>query len=293
MLNTVIEKFSKIKEVKAIVIGGSDAAKTNDVLSDYDIYIFSDVEVPLNLREEIAKEFSDNYEIHNTFYGDGDEWYSRETVKSSSPPLSASLNREPSVAALSNTPLESLEHESFSDRKVFDLMYWNRKWLEDIVESIWVRHDAWGGYTTAFLYTVKNARIKYDPDGWFQALQEKLNTPYPQELANNIVLKNRLMIKDKISASFREQIEKAVKRNDYVSINHRTAAFLAGYFDIIFAVNKILHPGEKRLVNFALKNCTLLPRDFEKNVNDLCCCENKPLAEICQNLDEFLRANGY
>lgn len=257
MLNTVIEKFSKIKEVKAIVVGGSDAAKTNDVLSDYDIYIFSDVEVPLNLREEIAKEFSDNYEIHNTFYGDGDEWYSRDTGK------------------------------------VFDLMYWNRKWLEDIVESIWVRHDAWGGYTTAFLYTVKNAQIKYDPDGWFQALQKKLNTPYPQELANNIVLKNRLMIKDKISASFREQIEKAVKRNDYVSINHRTAAFLAGYFDIIFAVNKILHPGEKRLVNFALKNCTLLPRDFEKNVNDLCCCENKPLAEICQNLDEFLRTNGY
>lgn len=259
MLDKVIEKFSKIKEVKAIAVGGSGAAKTNDTLSDYDIYIFSDVEVPINLREEIAKEFSDNYEIHNTFYGDGDEWYSRETGK------------------------------------VFDLMYWNRKWIEEIVENIWVRHDAWGGYTTAFLYTVKNTQIKYDPDGWFRALQEKLDTPYPQELANNIVLKNRLMIKDKISASFREQIEKAVKRNDIVSINHRITAFLAGYFDIIFAGNKILHPGEKRLVAFALKNCALLPKDFEKNVTELCCNDDKlkPLAEICKNLDEFLRTNGY
>lgn len=259
MRDKIIEEFSQIKEVKAIALGGSDVVKTEDALSDYDIYVFSDEEIPINKREEIAKKYSDNYEIHNTFYGDGDEWYER---------LSG---------------------------KVYDLMFWNRKWIEEIVENIWIKHDAWGGYTTAFLYTVKNAQIKYDPENWFKNLQEKLNTQYPQELANNIVLKNRLMIKDKISASFKEQIEKAVKRNDTVSINHRIAAFLAGYFDIIFAVNKILHPGEKRLIPFALKNCKLLPEDFETNITDLCKGEEKltPLNAICTNLETFLKRNGY
>lgn len=69
--------------------------------------------------------------------------------------------------------------------------------------------------------------------------------------------------------SYYDQIESAVKRKDYVSINHRTAAFIASYFDIIFAKNKILNPGEKKLVEFALKNCKILPEDFEKDVNTL------------------------
>ncbi len=41
-----------------------------------------------------------------------------EPMKSSSPPLSASLNREPCVAALSNTPLKSLVNETFSDKLI-------------------------------------------------------------------------------------------------------------------------------------------------------------------------------
>lgn len=255
ILQEVIEDFSKIKEVKAIAFGGSTGAKTSDNLSDYDIYIFSDVEVPLTQRREIAIKYSDRYEIHNTYYGDGDEWLRR------------------------------------SDSKVFDLMYWNRKWIENIIESIWIRNEAWGGYTTCFLYTVKNAKILYDPQGWLGNLQKKLATPYPQKLADNIIQRNRMMIKDKISASFKEQIEKAVKRNDFVSINHRISAFLAGYFDIIFAANKLLHPGEKRLVEYALKHCNRLPENFAENIEELCTGADKltALNNICDELDKFLQ----
>lgn len=255
ILQQVIEDFSKIKEIKAIALGGSTGAKTSDTLSDYDIYIFSDTEVSPATREEIAKKYSDRYEVHNTYFGDGDEWYRRD------------------------------------DGKVFDLMYWNRKWIEDIVENIWHRHDAWGGYTTCFLYTIKNAHILYDPDGWFVRLQSQLDTPYPQELADNIIRRNRMMIKDKISASFKEQIEKAVKREDWVSVNHRISAFLAGYFDIVFAANKLLHPGEKRLVAYALKHCTRLPENFTENIEALCTGTDKltALNNICVELDKFLQ----
>ena len=78
-----------------------------------------------------------------------------------------------------------------------------------------------------------------------------------------------MLLKDKPFASYYEQIEKAIARNDMVSINHRISAFLASYFDIIFAQNELLHPGEKRLIQFAKTNCKILPKNFEKNINDL------------------------
>ena len=109
----------------------------------------------------------------------------------------------------------------------------------------------------------------YDPYGWYKNLQEKVGGEYPEQLKKNIIAKNLPLIYGKMSATFADQIILAVKRNDIVSINHRISAFLASYFDVIFALNKQLHPGEKRLVRFAKENCKLLPRNFEQNINNL------------------------
>ena len=65
------------------------------------------------------------------------------------------------------------------------------------------------------------------------------------------------------------QIKKACARNDRVSILHRTAAFLESYFDVLFAVNRQTHPGEKRLIELCKKNCSVLPKSFEENLDRL------------------------
>ena len=69
--------------------------------------------------------------------------------------------------------------------------------------------------------------------------------------------------------SYDKQIIKALKRNDIVSVNHRTAAYMESYFDIIFAMNELTHPGEKRMVQIALEQAHILPQDFEKNLTVL------------------------
>ena len=89
--------------------------------------------------------------------------------------------------------------------------------------------------------------------------------PYPDALRENVVRYNRPMLRGFIS-SYWVQLEKATERSDFVSLNHRLAAFLASYFDIIFAVNRLLHPGEKRLLATALATCKSLPGGFETDL---------------------------
>jgi hypothetical protein len=55
---------------------------------------------------------------------------------------------------------------------------------------------------------------------------------------------------------------------DIVSVRHRTAAFLASYFDVLFALNRAPHPGEKRLVALATR-LPQVPTSLAEDVSSL------------------------
>lgn len=95
--------------------------------------------------------------------------------------------------------------------------------------------------------------------------------------------------------SYDKQMMKASRRGDWVSVNHRIAAYLASYFDVIFAVNELTHPGEKRMVSYAKEHASKLPVDFEENINsllELTMAEpislSKCLTQLHTNLKEIL-----
>jgi len=69
--------------------------------------------------------------------------------------------------------------------------------------------------------------------------------------------------------SYLNQIEKAIIRKDVIALNHRVAAYLASYFDIVFAVNRIPNPGEKRMLENVKNLCSLIPMDMEKDITSL------------------------
>lgn len=225
----MVKDYQTLPEVESIVFGGSASAKNADNHSDFDIYIYSDKEPDVEQRRKIALKYSINPEVDNHNFGTGDAYRLKETGK----------------------PI--------------DIMYWSLQFIEDNIKYVWEEGNASLGYTTCFIKTVNSSEILYDKNGKFEQLQKRTQTPYPDKLANNIIKKNFNYLKDAMY-SFYDQLESAVQREDYVSINHRSAAFLASYFDIIFAKNKILHPGEKRLVEIAKNTCKILPENFEKDV---------------------------
>lgn len=252
-LTTIIEQFKQFPQVKAIAIGGSSAANTMDKSSDIDVYVFTTGDIEVKKREEIITAISSKYEVGGEYFGSGDEFF-----------------------------VDSIGIQ-------FDVMYWNVGWFEDVVKNVWEKHYPSNGYTTCFLYTLSVFDIIYDKENWLSALQNSIKTDYPKELQQNIIKRNLMLMKDKPFASYYEQIEKAVKRNDLVSVNHRIAAFMASYFDVIFAINKSLHPGEKRLVKFALNHCKVLPDNFEQNINKLYNANPLEVLPILDKIIENLR----
>jgi hypothetical protein len=107
------------------------------------------------------------------------------------------------------------------------------------------------GYSTSLCHSVLQATALFDRRGWFKALQNRLkSTPYPDALVEGIIKMNLPVLGGTIH-SYEQQIRLAFRRRDRISLNHRTTAWLASYFDILFAANRRFNPSEKRLLTHA------------------------------------------
>ncbi len=222
--------YCEYGQVEAIALGGSQSAGTTDTDSDIDLYVFTTAVIPLPDRERIVrKRGATRSDLNLQFWDPGDEWFDA-----------------PSGIEI-------------------DVIYWDIHWIRDMLDNVLVQQQAGMGYTTCFWYTIQNATPLFDRNGWFHALQKRVNVPYPEGLRNDIITKNFAVLR-KVIPSYQYQIEKAIRRQDLVSINHRLAAFLASYFDVLFAYNRVLHPGEKRMVSFAKEHCASLPDRMEEQI---------------------------
>lgn len=219
--------FAEMPQVRTIALGGSRAGGAIDAASDIDLYIFTSQEIPLSAREAVVAACggASRADLGLTFWGPGDEWVDART---------------------------GIE---------IDLVYFDAAWFEDQLRRLWYTGQASLGYTTCLWETLRRSVSCYDPHGWYGALQSEALLDYPENLRDNIIALNHPVLRTVIP-SYYNQIAKAVRRGDLVSVNHRLAALLASYFDVLFAVNRRLHPGEKRMQYYAERNCPLLPKDF-------------------------------
>ena len=260
-INELAASFAERGGVEALVLAGSAATGLADEESDYDLYAYTREEVPIEFRANLLKPRAARLELQNIFWEWSDEWV------------------EP-------------------DGTPFDLMYRSCDAIEADVEARLGRGLASLGYSTSLCHSVLHAKPVFDRQGWFQTLQDRLrSTAYPDRLVEGVVKLN-LPVLGRIIHSYEQQIRSAFRRRDRVSLNHRTAAWLASYFDILFAANRRFNPGEKRL----LAHAQALPTTPERMVADVeaacmgaCSLENcvaDHLDAMRARLERYLQEQG-
>ncbi len=230
-VNELFEELGKLPQVEAIALGGSRATGRNDEKSDYDVYVYITDSIDENERRNILDKYCKYMEIGNSF------WELEDDV-------------------------------TLSDGIDMDIIYRDMKDFENMVSSVVMDCVSWNGYTTCMWHNLITSKTVLDKNGKFSALQEKYRIPYPKKLKENII-SNNLNLLNGMLPSFDTQIKKAENRGDLVSVNHRVTEFLASYFDIIFALNEMTHPGEKRMQSICSKECKILPDNFDVNLNRL------------------------
>jgi len=227
---SVAAAFATLPEVAAVALAGSGATGVADEESDVDLYVYAGAPITMADRIAVATSFAAHAEVGNDFWEPGDEWIDAQT-----------------------------------ERHV-DVMYRTPLWIEEQLERVLVRHEASVGYSTCFWHNVLHSTPLFDRSGWYRRLQEAAARPYPQPLRCAIIAKNHPILRQTLS-SYLAQIERAVRRGDSVSIQHRVTALLASYFDVLFAVNELPHPGEKRLLQLAATRCSKIPAEMETQIN--------------------------
>lgn len=253
-------RYGELPQVEAVALTGSLNAGVADVDSDVDLYVYLRADLPVTERMEVAAPYAEGAEFDNRYWGTADAW----------------------------TDLASGIH--------VDGMFWSVSWIEDQLDRVLRRHEASTGYSTAFWHSVRGGRILFDRNSWLHLLQAEAQQPYPDALRRAILAKNYPILR-RMSSSYVQQLELAQERQDLVSINHRITELLASYFDVLFAVNGVAHPGEKRLIQYAETLCEKRPPALREQVEILILsvCNGDPVAAahlLIDGLDETMRAAG-
>ena len=260
-IKILVDELYRYPEVESVVLGGSRSGKSFDEKSDYDLYVYVTDDVPESLRTAF-------YEAHCSRFETGNRFFEYE------------------------------DNCVFNGGTYADIIFRRMKDLEHYLKIVVDGGRAFNGYTTCFWHNIIRSEIIFDKNGNYERMQKQYTIPYPQKLRDNIIEKNMKLLSGYLP-SYDKQIMKALGRDDIVSVNHRTAAFVESYFDVIFAMNEMTHPGEKKLIDICKNECKILPENFEDGLRKLfsdlfsdTTCVQEDLGQIVARLEEVLEKNN-
>lgn len=248
--------FSQLPQVEAVAVAGSlTSGAVTDKSTDIDLYVYTTALVPLENRLAMIETVggASRADMNLDYWDLGDEWFHAPT---------------------------GIE---------VDVIFWDTQWIESMLDRVLRQHQASAGYTTCYWYTIFNSHILFDRKGWMSQLKAMSEQSYPEDLRRAIIRRNYALLRGIIPA-YLHQVEKAARRGDLVSVNHRVAALLASYFDVVFAANGVLHPGEKRLLEQAGRLCASLPQQMAAQVTAVLQTAGLPGTAVAENITLLLDA---
>ena len=227
MNDKLINAFYATEEVEALVLGGSRGKGTFDEHSDYDLYVYLSKPLNENKRKAIINSFVRYMEYSNEYWELEDDGILIENID-------------------------------------IEFIYRTIDEMDKIMGNILIKGYVSHGYSTCFVDNLFNSKIIFDKNNRLESLRYKYRKLLNKEFYDKIINYNFPILMDKMPSLY-FQIEKAMKRNDVISINHRSTAYFEIYFDILFALNQITHPGEKRMLETASIQ-EKVPKDIDINI---------------------------
>ena len=259
-LKEIANAFGFIPGVEAVAWCGSAAMGVADAHSDFDFYVYTNAPVPVESRSAVILERSRHSQLNNLFWELEDEWIDREGRR-------------------------------------FNAMYRACDFVLGEIAARLERYSSDLGYTTAYCFSVANGFILHDPGQWLGTVQERLRQPFPKPLIRSILAKNRPVLGGGMQSCYLAQMKAAIARDDLISLNHRVSVWIASYTDILFAVNRRYHPGEKRVLMY-MQGLPDLPENALEDLPRLCTLAgslSSPIIEhvtvMLERLDRWLEGN--
>jgi hypothetical protein len=106
------------------------------------------------------------------------------------------------------------------------------------------------------LFYLANGRPLYDPAGELSVLRERLQAEYPEPTRRLLLHYHPALLR-----IYLDHLRLAQSRDDLLMVQHRRYTVQMVFFNLLFALNRRYHPGEKRLLIHS-QACTLQPADL-------------------------------
>ena len=174
-------------------------------------------------------------------------------------PLADTAERHARIAAAADpgTPVREvgdwgLEDHFYVGGRLAELIYVHLDDMRALVERAYGEGIGDEGFATAQLAFVAEGRPLHDREGALAALRARLAV-YPEATRSRLLGSHPRLLR-----SYLGQLRKAQSRGDLLFAQHRRYTLQMVFFNMLFALNRRYHPGEKRLLVHG-ERCPLRP----------------------------------
>ncbi len=177
-------------------------------------------------------------------------------------PLAPANERSEQLAAIADTGTVragltswGLEDHFSVGGRPFELIY--RRW-DDIVGEVDRAYDVGlpsQGFTTAILYAIAHGLPLHDPSGELGSAKDRLSREFPEATRTALLRREPPLLRFNLKL-----LQQAQGRSDLLFAQQVRYKLQMLFFDVLFALNRMYHPGEKRLLEH-VRRCPIRPAD--------------------------------